>query len=144
MGKKMGFLQGLGIVNVQTARGNERKGNLWVETSFSGGCLFRSGRREILLPLLIWGWLRKGGLSEGGKSGRRRGRIRGTGDLREVYYGAVPLQRGARFKRAVSCRPLFWLCFHQAQLRRGTARGHFFTSFLALENCGSIEANKQG
>jgi len=26
--------------------------------------------------------------------------------------GAVPLQRGARFKRAVSCPPLFWLCFH--------------------------------
>lgn len=42
-------------------------------------------------PLLIWGWLRKGGMSEGGKRGRRRrrGRSGGTGDLREVYKSTL-------------------------------------------------------
>ena len=30
----------------------------------------------------------------------------------ELTNGAVPLQRGARFKRAVSCRARFWLRFH--------------------------------
>ena len=53
--------------------------------------------------------------------------------------GAVPLQRGARFKRAVPC--LFLVAL---PLGLVPARGHFFTSFLARENCGSIEANKQG
>lgn len=40
---------------------------------------------KYFCPLLIWGWLRKGGMSEGGKKGRRRGRSGGTGELREVY-----------------------------------------------------------
>ena len=37
-----------------------------------------------------------------------------SGKVLRPTYGAFPLQRGARFKRAVSCRARFWLRFHSA------------------------------
>ncbi len=53
---------------------------------------------KYLCSLLIWGWLRKGGMREGGKGGRREEETeeRGTGELREVYR--VPSLCGLRPK----------------------------------------------